>query len=53
MFSGEGFFVNRISGVGILFVTSLGAIVQRSLKQGEQWIVDNGHLVAWNCSIYY
>ncbi len=50
MFSGEGFFVNRVSGVGILFVTSLGAIVQRNLKQGEQWIVDNGHLVAWNCS---
>jgi len=49
MFSGEGFFINRISGVGILFVTSLGAIVQRNLKQGEQWIVDNGHLVAWNC----
>jgi len=50
MFSGEGFFVSRVSGVGILFVTSLGAIIQRSLKEGEQWIVDNGHLVAWNCS---
>ncbi len=49
MFSGEGFFIDRISGVGILFVASLGAIVQRNLKQGEQWIVDNGHLVAWNC----
>ncbi len=49
MFSGEGLFVNRISGVGILFITSLGAIIQRNLKQGEQWIVDNGHLVAWNC----
>ena len=23
--------------------------MQRNLKQGEQWIVDNGHLVAWNC----
>ncbi|CAF1667307.1 unnamed protein product [Adineta ricciae] len=49
MFSGEGFFVNRVSGVGILFVTSLGAIIQRNLRDGEQWIVDNGHLVAWNC----
>jgi uncharacterized protein (AIM24 family) len=49
MFSGEGLFVNRVSGTGIIFVTSLGAIVQRQLKQGEQWIVDNGHLVAWNC----
>ncbi|CAF1252507.1 unnamed protein product [Rotaria sp. Silwood1] len=50
LFSGEGFFINRISGVGIFFVTSLGAIVQRNLKEGEQWIVDNGHLVAWTCS---
>jgi uncharacterized protein (AIM24 family) len=49
MFSGEGFFFNRISGIGIRLVTSLGVIVQRSLKQGQQsWIVDNGHLVAWN-----
>jgi hypothetical protein len=32
MFLGERFFVNRISDIGILFVTSLGAIVQRSLK---------------------
>ncbi|CAF4217107.1 unnamed protein product [Rotaria sp. Silwood2] len=49
LFSGEGFFINRVSGVGVFFVTSLGAIVQRNLKQGEQWIVDNGHLVAWTC----
>ncbi|CAF0897045.1 unnamed protein product [Rotaria sordida] len=49
MFSGEGLFVHRVSGNGIIFVTSHGAIVQRHLRQGEQWIVDNGHLVAWNC----
>ena len=49
MFSGEGLFVHRVSGTGVLFVTSLGAIVQRQLRQGEQWIVDNGHLVAWTC----
>jgi uncharacterized protein (AIM24 family) len=49
MFSGEGLFLHRVSGMGIIFVASLGAIVQRQLRQGEQWIVDNGHLVAWNC----
>ena len=49
LFSGEGFFVNQVSGVGIFFVTSIGAIIERTLKQGEEWIVDNGHLVAWNC----
>lgn len=50
MFSGEGLFVHRVSGTGVIFVSSLGAIVQRQLRQGEQWIVDNGHLVAWNCT---
>lgn len=49
LISGEGLFVLRVSGVGIMFVTSLGAIVRRDLRHGEQWIVDNGHLVAWNC----
>ena len=49
LFSGEGLFVHRASGTGIIFVTSLGAIIQRQLRQGEQWIVDNGHLVAWTC----
>jgi hypothetical protein len=48
--SGEGYFVQKFTGTGTLFVTSLGAIIQRHLKQGEQLIVDNGHLVAWTCS---
>ncbi|KAG8935837.1 hypothetical protein FRC02_006083 [Tulasnella sp. 418] len=50
MFSGEGLFVHKASGVGMLWIQSLGAIVQKQLKQGEQWIVDNGHLVAWTAS---
>lgn len=50
LFSGEGLFVQKFSGRGVLFVTSLGAIIQRQLRQGEQLIIDNGHLVAWTCS---
>ncbi|KAF3922462.1 hypothetical protein AA313_de0207342 [Arthrobotrys entomopaga] len=49
MFSGEGLFVYKITGQGVLFVTSLGAIIQKNLAPNEQYIVDNGHLVAWNC----
>jgi len=49
MFSGEGLFVYKISGRGVLFITSLGAIVQKNMAPGEQYIVDNDHLVAWNC----
>lgn len=47
LFSGEGLFVSSVSGKGVLFVQSMGAIIKRRLGQGEQWIVDNGHLVAW------
>jgi len=48
MFSGEGLFVYKISGIGIFWVTSLGAIIRKDLQDGEKYIVDNGHLVAWN-----
>lgn len=41
--SGEGFFVGKITGQGILFVQSLGAIIKRTLGRGEQLIVDNGY----------
>ncbi|KAL2353440.1 tryptophan RNA-binding attenuator protein-like domain-containing protein [Cryomyces antarcticus] len=49
MFSGEGLFVYKISGSGILWLQSFGAIVRKDLHEGEKYIVDNGHLVAWNC----
>lgn len=49
IFSGEGMFVYRISGQGILWVTSFGAIIRKDLQKDEKYIIDNGHLVAWNC----
>ncbi|RDI89894.1 hypothetical protein Vi05172_g318 [Venturia inaequalis] len=49
MFSGEGWFQYKITGSGILWITSLGAIIRKDLGAGEKYIIDNGHLVAWNC----
>ncbi|KAL8789800.1 MAG: hypothetical protein Q9195_006634 [Heterodermia aff. obscurata] len=48
-FSGEGLFVYRISGTGIMWISSFGAIVRKDLQPEEKYIIDNGHLVAWNC----
>ncbi|RDA83549.1 hypothetical protein CP532_5359 [Ophiocordyceps camponoti-leonardi (nom. inval.)] len=48
IFSGEGLWVYKISGIGILWVTSFGAIIRKDLADGEKYLVDNGHLVAWN-----
>ncbi|KAK5120707.1 hypothetical protein LTR85_006065 [Meristemomyces frigidus] len=49
MFSGEGLFVYKIGGVGICWIQSMGAIIRKDLREGERYIIDNGHLVAWNC----
>ncbi|KAI9172509.1 hypothetical protein HJFPF1_02011 [Paramyrothecium foliicola] len=49
MFSGEGLFVYKIGGTGLLWLTSFGAIIRKDLVDGERYLVDNGHLIAWNC----
>ncbi|KAJ9272494.1 hypothetical protein DTO212C5_1221 [Paecilomyces variotii] len=49
MFSGEGFFIYKISGIGLLWLQSFGAIIKKELVEGESYYIDNGHLVAWNC----
>lgn len=51
--SGEGMFIQRISGVGKLVVSSFGAIHKLTLAQGETMVVDNAHLVAWSGSVSY
>ncbi|KAI0429746.1 tryptophan RNA-binding attenuator protein-like domain-containing protein [Xylaria sp. FL1042] len=48
MFSGEGLWVHKVTGIGLLWITSFGAIIRKDLVEGEKYIVDNGHLVAWN-----
>ncbi|KIO20277.1 hypothetical protein M407DRAFT_30069 [Tulasnella calospora MUT 4182] len=47
LFSGDELPFTEVTGHGILFVQSLGAIIKRELQQGEEWLVVNGHLVAW------
>jgi uncharacterized protein (TIGR00266 family) len=53
LFSGEGFFILRASGMGTLFVSSYGAIYPIDLSEGQEFIVDNGHLVAWPETMEY
>jgi len=52
-FGGEGLFVLHISGAGLLLVSSFGAIHRRTLRPGEQYVIDTGHLVAWEGHLQY
>ncbi len=51
--SGEGIFMIKASGTGTVFVSSFGGIIQKILTAGEQFIVDNGHIVAFPASMKY
>ncbi|KAJ6087379.1 hypothetical protein N7467_006293 [Penicillium canescens] len=48
-FSGEGLFIYKVTGIGLLWMQSFGAIIKKDLVDGEKYYIDNGHLVAWNC----
>ena len=52
-FGGEGLFVLMVQGSGVLFVSSFGAIHRKQLQPGERYVVDTGHLVAWEASTQY
>lgn len=53
IFSREGFFVIKISGKGTVFLSSYGAIHPINLEEDEEFVVDNGHLVAWPSYMKY
>ena len=53
LFSGAGLFVVKVQGSGTVFFNSFGAIVTKELQAGEEYIVDTGHLVAWEDSMDY
>jgi uncharacterized protein (TIGR00266 family) len=52
-FGGEGLFVLQVTGTGVLLVSSFGAIHRKRLEAGERYVVDTGHLVAWEGTTQY
>jgi uncharacterized protein (TIGR00266 family) len=53
MLSGEGLFLLTVQGSGLLVLSSFGAIHTKDLAPGEEYIVDSGHIVAFEESVEY
>ncbi|MCP4154783.1 MAG: TIGR00266 family protein [bacterium] len=53
MFSGEGLFLQKITGTGTVFLNSYGAIFEKSLAANETYIVDTNHIVAFEETVKY
>lgn len=52
-FGGEGLFMLRIKGQGLLLLSAFGAIHAIQLQAGQTYIVDTGHLVAFSDGMGY
>jgi uncharacterized protein (TIGR00266 family) len=50
---GQGIFMVKTTGNGDLFINSFGALDKHVLESGEQLVVDNFHLVAFNDTCEY
>ena len=44
LFGGEGFIMQKFDGEGIVFVELDGSVVEYNLAQGQQLVLDTGHL---------
>lgn len=53
LLSGEGFFVTRVSGTGTLVLNTFGALMPFDLASGQEIIIDNYHVVAWESTTRY
>lgn len=53
LISGEGLFLQKISGHGDIFLSSYGAVTVKELGVGDTYIVDTGHMVAFEESVNY
>jgi uncharacterized protein (TIGR00266 family) len=52
-FGGEGFVVVKIGGRGTVFLGGFGAVEILTLEAGQEIVVDNTHLIAWEDGITY
>jgi uncharacterized protein (TIGR00266 family) len=50
---GQGLFMIKVTGDGLLFINTFGAIDKHTLVPGEKIIVDNFHLVAFSDTCQY
>jgi len=52
-FAGEGLFLLKCDGQGDLFVSSYGAIHAVELQAGQTYVVDTGHVVAFDATMNF
>ena len=52
-FGGEGLFMLKCAGTGLLIISSYGAIHRVSIPAGQSYVVDTGHIVAFPANLNF
>lgn len=52
-FGGEGFILQKLSGIGLAFLEIDGDLVEYDLKPGEELVIDQGYLAAMDESVTF
>ena len=53
MFSGEGLFLQTITGSGTVFLACYGSVMEKDLAPDETYVVDTGHMLAFEETVNY
>jgi len=53
MISGEGLFIQKLTGTGDVFLNTFGAAVEKTLREGEELVIDTGAMVAYEETVTY
>lgn len=48
MFTSTGLFALHLKGEGHMVISAFGAIMEVGVAAGEEYVIDNGHVVAWS-----
>jgi uncharacterized protein (TIGR00266 family) len=51
--SGEGLFLQKITGAGEVWLSSYGAVIRKDLQVGDEYVVDTGNMVAFDGTVTY
>jgi uncharacterized protein (TIGR00266 family) len=51
IFGGSGFLLQRIAGMGMAWLELSGELIQKNLAPGETWLVQPGHVGAFQASV--
>jgi len=53
LFGGEGFILQKLSGVGVAFLEIDGDVIEYNLQPGEKMVIDQTHLAAMDSTVHF